>query len=149
MNADQARLIRLYTAETGGTVEDDTPNAPPVPPNPPATTFALRLEGEAGALVGASNTQYTLSIVAYDVTVGDNEPALNPPAADIPDRQRFDAGQPSPRWVASGTDFITQQTATINVPAALKGHTFRYTASLVSDDFQNVSFIQSDPFVLV
>jgi len=148
MHASDARIARLYTTETGGNVQDSTPNAPATGLQPPATTFDLVLEGEAGVNLGASGVNYTLSIVAYDVTTGDNAPALDPTSPTLPN-QEFNAGKPNPLWKASGTDFITEQRFAINVPAAVKKHTISYTASLVSDDGQIVSFLQSEPFILL
>ena len=148
MHASDARIARLYTTETGGNVQDNTPNAPPNGALPAATTFDLVLEGEAGVNLGANGVNYTLSIVAYDVTAGNNAPALNPTSATLPN-QEFNAGKPNSVWKASGTDFISEQRFPINVTAAVKGHTISYTASLVSDDGQIVSFLQSDPFILL
>lgn len=145
MNANDARLVRLYATETGGEVEDNTPTAPGSGTAPPATSFDLLLEAEAGQNVGSSGIEYSLDIVAYDVTAGDNEPALNP---TIP-AQKFNAGDTGSVWKQSGTNFVSRQRFPITVPNAQQGHTIRYTATLVSKNRQIVSFIESAPFVLV
>jgi hypothetical protein len=145
MNSNDARLARLFTVETGGLVEDNSPNTRLTTP---LTTFDLFLEGEAGNNIGGNGAQYTLTIVCFDWTTGNLANAALQPT--IPP-QTFDA--PGPLWTPSGTDFITQQRFRIpasgNLPTGLGNHIFTYTAALVSRDFNLVSLIQSNLFILV
>lgn len=144
MNDNDAMLTELATAESGSTVENNAPNAGSTP-----GSFDLVLEGAAGHSVGNSGRPYTLSITAIDLTAGNHPTGTNSIDA-FSGTQQF---QPT-KWVSSGPEFTTNQTFTIPVPGAgaggpLSGHTLQYVASLVSQDHQIVSIIQSDPFVLV
>ena len=149
MNTNDARLARLFTAADGGTVEDDTPTATGTTP---VNKFDLWLQGEAGNAVGSGGGQYTLNIVAFDVTTGNIEPALLPVAPTFPTTEQFQAGAPN-NWNAAGgssNDFVKLEKYDIdNIPANLKGHVFYYIASLVSANFQIVSIKQSNWFIVV
>ena len=146
MNTNDARLVRLFTAETASKVPDETPNAKL---GAPQTTFDLVLEGEAGAAIGGNGAPYTLTIVCFDWTTGNlADAALNP---TIP-TQTFDG--PGTLWTASGSGFLTQQVFRIppgaaSLPAAVKGHIFVYTVALVTRDFNIVSTCQSNLFIIV
>lgn len=144
MNANDAMLTELTTAQSGSTVEDNAPNAPAQP------SFDLVVEAVAGGAVGNSGTPYTLTITAIDLTAVTAAPALNP---TVTNPQAFD---PAHGWKLSGSgpDFEYSQTFSITVPppvpgGPLAGHTIQYVASLVSQNAQIVSIIQSDLFVLV
>jgi hypothetical protein len=143
VNANDAKLIEVLTAQHGSTVEDNAPNAP-APGNPAATTYDVVIEGNAGNVIGDSTAKYTLTVTAVDLTT------MTPAAALSvgPVTQTFD----TPTWKPNGpADFDTQQSFTITVPAGnpFKGHTLRYVASLVSVNDQVVSILQSEPFTLV
>jgi hypothetical protein len=146
--ANDSELTRLITVHTGSTVEDPAPNTPP-PGSPNAQpTFDLHLEAVAGNVVGSSGEPYTLTITAVDVTAGGGIAGLKPTGGGVntTNGQSFSG----PLWSASGpAEFVTNQTFTINVPGGVSGHVFIYTASLVSKNFDQASFIQSSPFVLV
>jgi hypothetical protein len=146
MNDNDAMLTGLKTAESGSTVENNAPNAT----NP--GNFQLVLEGAAGNAVGNSGQPYTLSITAIDLTT------VTPAAIAVtgnPLSQSFSTSGAGAVWVKNGTDFTTNQTFNISVPggggsgAPLTGHTLQYVATLVSQNDQIVSVIQSEPFVLV
>jgi hypothetical protein len=62
MNANDAMLTALATAQRGSTVADTAPNAPANP------SFDLVLEAAAGSALGSSGTPYTLTISAIDLT---------------------------------------------------------------------------------
>jgi hypothetical protein len=147
MNANDARLSRLFTAETGSKVPDDTPNASL---GAPQTTFDLVLEGEAGNNVGGTGAPYTLTIACFDWSTGNLADAAMNPA--IP-AQTFDGNAGAVLWKRSGTNFVTQQVFRIptagNLPATVKGHLFIYTVSLVTQDFNIVSTAQSNLFLIV
>lgn len=145
-NANDAELTRLFTAHTGGTVEDDGPNTPPPGGTTPAN-FDLIVEAAAGNVLGSSGSPYHLLIRAIDESAAASASAMDPagePATGF--AQSFS----SPSWSPSGpTEFVTTQTFTIPVPSGVKGHRFHYTASLVTDNDEVVSAIQSNQFVLV
>jgi hypothetical protein len=148
MNANDARLVRLFTAETGSKVPDDTPNASL---GAPQTTFDLVLEGEAGNNIGGTGAPYTLTITCFDWSTGNlADASMNP---TIP-AQTFDGSATTPvLWKRSGTNFLTQQVFRIPaagaLPGTVKGHLFTYTVSLVTQDFNIVSTLQSNLFVVV
>jgi hypothetical protein len=140
VNYNDARISRVYVTETGGTVPDDTPNAP-VAPNPPATNFDLHLEMEAGGGVAGG---YKLLVTAEDVTAGANNAAMAPPAGPLNGAGNF-ATAP---WVVSGGDWDFGQKATITVPPGVNEHMFRYNVALLSNNFQISDTAQSDLFIL-
>ena len=74
MNGSDARIVRLFTARSGGLVEDDTPNAS----SPRATQFDLILQAEAGGILGDSGANYTLTIIAVDDDAVRPEARLEP-----------------------------------------------------------------------
>ena len=141
MNANDAVLTVLVTAQSGSKVADDAPNAPA------SGGFDLIVAAVAGSALGSSGAPYTLTISAIDLTtVGQPWPAQA-------HCQAFDAAS---GWELSGTgpDYDCTQTFPVTVPGGgpggpLAGHTLQYLASLISQGAQIVSIIQSDPFVLV
>ena len=137
MNANDARITRVYTAQTGSVVEDPAPNAPGG-----GGTFDLFFQAEAGNSIGSSGGDYTLTLTAYDVTTGDNNANLSVG----PLAQKFNG---TFGWTASAPDFFKNTNQTLNVPAGVANHTFYYTATLVTVNGQIVSTLQSDLFVLI
>jgi hypothetical protein len=140
MNANDAMLTEVATAQSGSTVEDNAPNAPA------SGSFDLIVEAVAGSAVGNAGAPYTLQISAIDLT------AVSQPWPAVAVAQAFDAAT---GWKLSGSgpDYECTQTFPVTVPGGaggpLAGHTLQYVASLVSHGGQIVSIIQSDPFVLV
>jgi hypothetical protein len=140
VNANDATLTALTTAQTGSTVADTAPNAPANP------GFDLILGAAAGSALGSCGARYTLTISAIDLTTA--TPAWPAQAC----QQAFDAGH---GWALSGTgpDHQCHQTFPVSVPGGvggpLAGHVLQYIACLVSPGAQIVSIIQSHPFVLV
>jgi len=141
VNANDATLTELATAQRGSTVADTAPNAPANP------SFDLVLRAAAGSALGSSGARYTLTISAIDLT------AVTPgwPAQTL--HQAFDAAN---GWELSGAgpDYQCTQTVAVPVPGGgpggpLAGHTLLCVASLVSQGAQIASIIHSDPFVLV
>ena len=137
MNANDATLTGLATAHTGSTAGHPAPNAPA------ASSFDLILQAAAGSALGNSGTPYTLTISAIDLTsVTQGWPTLTL-------HQSFDAAS---GWKPSGTGQGYQCTQTFPVPVPggpLAGHTLQCVATLISRGAWIVSFIHSNPFVLV
>jgi hypothetical protein len=142
MNANDARLSELFAATDGSKVQDDSPNeAGGVAGN----VFDLLLRAEAGEVIGGSGATYKLNITAFDETAGVAVAGLNPFAA--PKAEQFNAAN---NWVKTADDFFKEEKYDITIPAAVtRGNVFHYTATLIADNFQVVSIIHSDPFVLV
>jgi hypothetical protein len=141
MNANDAKLAELTTAPSGSMVEDSAPNAPA------SGSFDLLLEAVAGSVLGNSGAPYTLTVSAIDLT------AVSQPWPVQTLHQAFDAAS---GWKLSGVgpDYEYTQTFPIAVPGngpggQLAGHTLQAVVSLISQNGQVVSIIQSDPFVLV
>lgn len=140
VNFNDARISRLYVTPTGSEVQDDSPNAPNTGV---VNQFDLHLEMEAG---GGVTGDYQLFTIAYDVTTGANEPALDPPAGFLNGPGDFGVDPP---WVATGNDRFFDQFETITIPNTVPNHIFYYTVALVADNNQIVDIATSDPFILV
>jgi hypothetical protein len=141
VNANDATLTGLATAQTGSMVADNTPNAPA------NASFDLVLGAAAGSALGSSGAPYTLSISAIDLT------AVRQGWPTRTLHQAFDAAH---GWTRSGAgpDYQCTQTFPVPVPGGgpggpLAGHTLQCVASLVSQGAQIASIIHSPPFVLV
>jgi hypothetical protein len=141
MNANDATLTALATAQTGSTVADTAPNAPANP------GFDLILHAVAGSGLGSSGAPYTLTISAIDLTT------LTQP---WPTRTLHQAFDPAHGWALSGNGphYQCTQTFPITLPGnapggPLAGHTLQYVATLVSLGAQIATILQSNPFVLV
>jgi hypothetical protein len=144
MNANDAALTGLVTAQAGSSVQDVAPNAPGNP------TFNLVIEGVAGSAIGNSGAPYDLKISALDLTAGGLASAIIPPP---PPFAAFNAGS---GWALCGTGPNYQFTATMNITipppvpgGPLAGHVLQFVVSLVTLNAQIVSIITSEPFVLV
>ena len=141
MNANDAALTVVATAQTGSTVADTAPNAPA------NSGFDLIIHVVAGSGLGSSGAPYTLTISAIDLTaVTQGWPTLTL-------HQSFDAAS---GWNPGGTGQGYQCTQTFPVPVPgggpggpLAGHTLQCVASLISRGAWIVSIIHSKPFVLV
>jgi hypothetical protein len=140
VNANDAALTGLATAQTGSMVKDDAPNAPA------SGGFDLIIAAVAGSALGSSGAPYTLTVSAIDLT------AVTQPWPPQILHQAFDAAS---GWKRSGTgpDYVCTQTISNTVPGGpggpLAGHTLQFVASLISQGALIVTIRQSDPFVLV
>jgi hypothetical protein len=141
MNANDARLTALITAPSGSMVGDSVPNAPA------SGSFDFVVAAVAGSVLGNGGAPYTLTVSAIDLT------AVSQPWPVQTLRQAFDAAS---GWKLSGAgpDYEYTQTFSIAVPGnapggPLAGHTLQAVVSLISQNGQVVSIIESDPFVLV
>jgi len=140
VNANDATLAGLATAQSGSMVKDDAPNAPA------SSGFDLIIEAAAGSALGSSGAPYTLTISAIDLTT------VSQPWPPQILHQAFDAAS---GWKLSGTgpDYACTQTIPHTIPGGpggpLVGHTLQFVASLISLGAQIVAIGKSDPFVLV
>jgi len=141
MNANDAVLTTVATAQTGSMVADTAPNAPA------SASFDLIIRAAAGSALGNSGAPYTLTISAIDLTAV----SQGWPTQTL--HQAFDAAN---GWKLSGSgpDYQCTQTVPVPVPGGgpggpLAGHTLQCVASIVSQGAQIASIIHSDPFVLV
>jgi hypothetical protein len=141
VNANDATLTGLVTAQTGSRVANTTPNAPANP------GFDLVMQAVAGSALGSSGAPYTLTISAIDLTT------VSQPWPPQTLYQAFDAAS---GWTLSGSgpDYQCTQTFPITVPGGgpggpVAGHTLQCVASLVSQGAQIASIIHSPPFILL
>ena len=140
MNANDATLTELATAQSGSMVKDDAPNAPA------GGGFDLIIAAVAGSALGSCGAPYTLTVSAIDLT------AVSQPWPPQILHQAFDAAS---GWKLSGAgpDYACTQTIPSIVPGGpggpLAGHALRFVATLVSRGAQIVAIGHSDPFVLV
>jgi len=140
VNANDAMLAELATAQSGSMAKDDAPNAPV------RSGFDLIVAAAAGSALGSSGAPYTLTISAIDLT------AVSQPWPPQILHQAFDEAS---GWKLSGTgpDYACTQTIPHTIPGGpggpLAGHALRFVATLVSPGTQIVTIRQSDPFVLV
>src|SRR5260370_40145146 len=81
LNANDANLTELTTAQSGSTVEDNAPNAPAQP------GFDLVVEAVAGNAIGNGGAPYTLTVTPMDLTAVAPATDLNPAIANP---QHFD-----------------------------------------------------------
>jgi len=140
VNANDATLTQLATAQSGSMVHDDAPNAPA------GGGFDLIIAAAAGSALGSSGAPYTLTISAIDLTT------VSRPWPPQILHQAFDAAS---GWTLGGTgpDYACTQTIAHTIPGGAGGplarHALRFVATLVSQGAQIVAIGQSDPFVLV
>jgi hypothetical protein len=139
--SNDAELTELLTATTGVNVEDNEPNTGP-PAGPPANNFDVRLQAVAGNAIGNSGADYTLRLDCIDESLS----LRNASMSRGPLNQQFNAGNGQ---VATGGNFVKEQTANITVDNAARGHVLRYVATLVSANGDVVSFIESNKFILI
>ena len=88
MNANDATLTELASAQSGSMVADTAPNAPA------AASFDLVLRAVAGSALGSSGARYALTISAVDLTAV----SQGWPTQTL--HQAFDAAN---GWAISGT----------------------------------------------
>ena len=147
MNANDARIVRVFTAQVDGTVEDNTPNANASVPD----QFDLILQAEVGGVLGNSAANYTLTFSAINDDMVTRQVSLNPPGNPFKEEWNLAGG-----WIRSGNDFVKTGPGEadgimryrIAIPPGLSG-AFHYNVRLVSENFQVTSFAQSNPFLLV
>jgi hypothetical protein len=138
MNANDARLTEVFTAQNGSSVDDQLPNAPNGGP------FDLIFEGVAGNAIGSGGLPYTLTLTAVDDTMQAPVPGMS----IGPLNQAFDLAN---GWQVSGggPNYEKAETFNITPPAGLRGHVCRYLAALWTHNGQIVSIVESEPFVLL
>lgn len=147
MNANDARIVRLFTTQVDGTVEDNTPNANSLAPD----QFDLILQTEVGGVLGNSGANYTLTFTAVNDDTVARQVALNPPGSPFKEEWNLGCG-----WIRNGNDFVKTGAGEatgimryrIAIPLGLTG-AFHYNVRLVSENYQIISFAQSNPFLLV
>jgi hypothetical protein len=148
MNANDARIATLYTAQTGGLVEDNSPNAA----SPAAASFDLIVQLEAGNVIGQGGGNYTLNFTAINDNTAAPVPTLVPTGNPFSEQFLAGAGQP---WQASGTDFVRTGTGQptgilrFNIPVGNNTGRFHYNLEFFNAGFQVTELGQTNSFILV
>ncbi len=148
MQDNDVRLTQLYVAPTGSTVPNNAPNSA----DSPLPSFDVVITGERGDLdiPPEAGTVYTLRYDACDLTICDAAPAAfnNSVVQDFTNTALWTPIPPN----GAQEDSITIQSFTIDLQGlqrAVSGHIFQYTASLIAGNGNIVSFLVSEPFILV
>jgi hypothetical protein len=131
---NDAFLVRVTTREKNGAIED-------LDPLKGGTEFDVIVEGEAGSVKGKDFSPYTISITAFDFTAGNNPGG----AFSQSQAQAFDPATHGN--VGKWPNYIQRFTVNVNL-GAVDGHLFKYYASLVSNDRQIISFVETPLFIL-
>jgi hypothetical protein len=140
-NVYTVRLSQLFVATLDSRVQDDAPN---VSGGGVVNEFDLLLKADGGGILGASGGTYKLNIMAFDEIAGVAEPGLSPFPG--PHAEALNAAH---NWVSSGNDFFKEERYTIAIPASVtRGNVYHYTAALITDNFEAISIIHSDSFVI-
>jgi hypothetical protein len=136
-------LTHLYSASTGLDVMDAQPNSPGPGGTPPATAFDLQLRAVAGNSLGGGGVRYDLVVTVIDETLGTPNAAMSSAF-----NERFELAS---GWKPGGPvgNFAYEKTIAVTIPAGVRGHLFRVLATLVSQDFNQVTHVESNRFILV
>jgi len=139
MRDTEVRLTSIYVAPTGSTAPSPSPNSE----DAPAKNFDLFITGEEGDEIHGNDQKYTLSYYAMDFGTGNLATgAFNAVLSQT-------TGDSNWKPYGGGEDFFTNQKIPITIPGSLRGHVLQYYAVLVAKNGDVVSFVQSEPFVLV
>jgi hypothetical protein len=142
MNANDARMTQLLVSVDGSQTQDDSPNESG---GVAGDKYDLHMHAEAGAAIGDSSADYTLTITAFNVSKGVAEPLLNPVGS--PFQEEFNSGD---NWKPVGVDFVKEEKYDITIdPNVPRGDVYQYTAVLAAVNFEVIDIIEGELFVLV
>jgi hypothetical protein len=151
MNANDAKLVSVYTREEKGTIPSCCLRVSGVIDEEGASLEVV-VEAKAGWVLGYSGAPYTLSLVAFDITSGRNAEPCAAFMKTVVENFTNIAGNSS-QWPEYRSVFPVALTQT--QADALVGHVLQYTATLISPSPGSglpanvVSFLRSEPFILV
>jgi hypothetical protein len=136
---NNAEIVRVYTREFGGTIEDLSPTV-----STGTHQFEVIVEAEAGSVRANNDSSYTITLTAFDITAGQSaavsiSPTMNPgvlnqrfrnTSADLPS-----VGTPAVTGASNITPWPTYEqkfviTLTAAQAQAAVGHVCQYTAKL-------------------
>ena len=151
MNANDAKLVSVYTREVNGNIPSFCLRVSGAKEGE-SVSFEVIIEAQAGYVLASSGAPYLLTLVAFDITSGNN--AYPGSAFNFSVIENYDnsTGLISqwPTYKSVFTITLTQTQAD-----ALVGHVLQYTVSLISpppgsgSPANVVSFLRSEPFILV
>ncbi len=151
MNANDAKLVSVYTREANGGIANFSPRVSGAKEGE-SVSFEMVIEAQAGYVLGSSGAPYLLTLVAFDITSGHNAYPSSAFNFSVIENYNNNTGLIS-QWPTYKSVF----TVTLNHAQAdaLVGHILQYTVSLISpppgsgSPANAISFLRSEPFILV
>jgi hypothetical protein len=151
MNANDAKLVSVYTREVNGNIPDCSPRVSGATEGGSAS-FEVVVEAQAGYVLGNSGAPYLLTLVAFDITSGNIVYPCTAFNYRVTENFNKVTGTVSqwPEYRSVFTVTLTQVQA-----EALVTHVLQYTVVLISPPSGSgspanvVSFLRSEPFMLV
>ncbi len=151
MNANDAKLVSVYTREANGNIPSFCLRVSGAI-DEESVSLEVVVEARAGWVLSNSGAPYLLSLVAFDITLGQNAYPCTAFAKTVTENFNNTTGSIS-QWPEYKSVFpvaLTQAQAD-----ALVGHVLQYTVTLISPPPGSggpanvVSFLRSEPFILV
>ncbi len=151
MNANDAKLVSVYTREVNGNIPSFSPKVSGAADGE-SVSLGVVVEAQAGYVLGNSGAPYLLTLVAFDITSGNN--AYPSAAFNYSVIENFNN---TTGLISQWPTYKSVFTVTLNQAQAdaLVGHVLQYTVSLISpppgsgSPANVVSFLRSEPFILV
>jgi hypothetical protein len=151
MNANDAKLVSVYTRKVNGTIPSFSLRVSGALDGE-SVSFEVVIEAQAGYVLGNSGAPYLLSLVAFDITSGQNANPCDAFAKTVIEYFNSTIGTIS-QWPEYRSVFPVTLTQT--QADALVVHVLQYTVSLISpppgsgSPANVISFLRSEPFILV
>ena len=151
MNANDAKLVSVYTREVNGGIANFSPRISGAKEGE-SVSFEVVIEAEAGYVLGSSGAPYLLTLVAFDSTLGNN--AYPETAFHYRVTENFNN---TTGLISQWPTYKSAFTVTLNQAQAdaWVGHVLQYTVSLISpppgsgSPANVISFLRSELFILV
>jgi len=151
MNADDAKLVSVYVREMNGNIPSFSLRVSGAGDGE-SVSLEVVVEAGAGKVLSNSGAPYLLSLVAFDITLGQNAHPCSAFVKTVVENFNNTTGNSSqwPEYRSVFTLTLTQAQAD-----ALAGHVLQYTVTLISpppgsgSPANVVSFLRSEPFILV
>ena len=151
MNANNAKLVSVYTREVDGNIPGFYLRVSGTTDEESASLEVV-VEARAGWVLGNSGAPYVLSLVAFDITLGHNAEPYTAFMKTVVENFTNATGNSS-QWPEYRSVFPVTLTRT--QADALVGHVLQYTATLISpppgssDSANVVTFLRSELFILI
>src|SRR5262249_40166192 len=128
MSANSAKLVSVYTRETNGNIPSTCLRVSGAADGENAS-FEVLVEARAGWVLGNSGAPYALSLVAFDITSGQNAEPCAAFTKTMVENFTNSAGNSSqwPEYISAFPVTLTRAQAD-----ALLGHVLQYTVTLIS-----------------
>lgn len=151
MNASDAKLVSVYTREVNEGIANFTPRVSGAKEGE-SISFEVVIEAQAGYVLGNSGAPYLLTLIAFDITSGNNAYPGSTFNFNVIENFNNTTGLIS-QWPTYKSAF----TVTLNQAQAdaWVGHVLQYTVSLISpppgsgSPANVISFLRSELFMLV